>query len=204
MRIGILGSGNIGGTLGKQWAKAGNEVCFGARNPNKGDVQSLVQSLGSKASAKSIDEAIAFGEVILFAIPGSAMDGTIAAHGHALNGKIVIDATNKMGHTPIHSHPAFAKHAPKAQFYRAFNIYGWENFDNPVYNGGLTGDMFFAGPDGQGRKMVEQLITDVGLGPIYLGGPDKADQVDDLFKLWITLFMERRIGRHFAFKLLTD
>src|SRR5258708_409431 len=131
MRIGILGSGNIGETLGKQWAKAWHEICFGVRNVNKPEVQALLQSLGGKATAGSVAEAIALGEVILFAIPGTTMQETITTHAKVLDGKIVIDAANKINASPMNSLADFARLTPHAEVYRAFNSYGWENFDKP-------------------------------------------------------------------------
>lgn len=203
MRIGILGSGKIGGTLGKQWAKAGHEICFGVRNVNKPEVQVLLQSLGEKASAGSLADAIGFGEVILFAIPGGTMDKTVAAYAKALDGKILIDAANKIGASPMNSLPIFAGLTPHAEVYRAFNSYGWENFDKPTING-VTADLFFCGPDGKSRTVMEQLIADVGLEPIYFGGLDQVNRVDDLLKVWFTLAHGQKMGRHLAFKVLKE
>ena len=76
MKIAVLGAGNIGGTLAKKWAKAGHSICFGLRDPGKPYAQELVKSLGSAASASSIAEAIDFGEIVVFAIPGPSMEET--------------------------------------------------------------------------------------------------------------------------------
>ncbi|HLY27181.1 MAG TPA: NAD(P)-binding domain-containing protein [Aggregatilineales bacterium] len=202
MRIGILGSGKIGGTIGKQWVKAGHEVRFGVRDVNKPEVQALVQSLGGNSTAGSHEDAIAFGEVVLFAIPGATMPETVAAHAKALEGKIVIDAANKIGSSPANSLADFARLAPHAEVYRAFNNYGWENFEKPII-GGVQADLFYSGPDGKSRAVVEQLIKDVGLRPIHFGA-DQAERVDDILKIWIMLVREQKMGRHMAFKLLSE
>jgi hypothetical protein len=202
MKIGILGAGNIGGTLGKKWAKAGHTLQFGVRDSQKAEVQALVKSLGAKASASSLAAAIDFAEVIVFAIPGPVMDQTIVAHAKALDGKIVIDTANKIGATPGHSLGTFARETPRASAYRAFNIYGWENFENPEF-GGVPADLFFCGPDGQPRATVEALISAVGLRPIYVGGPEQAGLVDELLRLWFALAIQQRKGRHTTFKVLT-
>jgi predicted dinucleotide-binding enzyme len=203
MRIGILGSGKIGGTLGKAWVKAGHEICFGVRNVNKSEVQALLQSLGGKATAGSVADAIAFGEVVLFAIPGTTMQETITVHAKALDGKIVIDAANKMNVSPMNSLADFARLTPHAEVYRAFNNYGWENFDRPTFNG-VQADLFFSGRDGKSRAVMEQLIADVGLNPIYFGGPEQADRVDDILKIWFVLMRDQKMGRHVALKLLKE
>src|SRR5262245_32583658 len=77
MNIAILGAGNIGGVVWEKWVKAGHTVQYGLRNPDKPEIQDLIKSLGKNASASSMDEAINFGEVVVFAIPGPAMAETI-------------------------------------------------------------------------------------------------------------------------------
>ena len=201
MNVAILGAGRIGGTLGRKWATAGHNIRFGVRNPNKSETQELIRDLNGRASATNMADAIAFGEVVVFAIPGAAMDETIAAHAAALDGKIVIDATNKMGKAVANSLPSFTAQTPKALVFRAFNNLGWENFEDPNYNG-VPADLFYSGPEGQPRAKVEKLIAEVGLRPIYLGEPEQASLVDDLLKLWFTLVSSRNMGRKIAFKLL--
>src|SRR5262245_22104336 len=144
MKIAIVGTGNIGGTLGKKWVNAGHAVRFGARDPLKAEVKALLESLGDKASALSIAAAIAFAEVVVFAIPGGAMDATVAEHARALDGKWVIDTTNKVGAATMNSFAAFAKHTPHAAVYRAFNIYGWENFRDSDF-AGERASLFYCG-----------------------------------------------------------
>src|SRR4051794_31235746 len=120
MQIGILGAGHIGGTLGKKWAGAGHAVRFGVRDPNKPEVQELIRSIGGNPSASTVADAINFGEVVLFAIPGPTMDETITANARALDGKIVIDAANKISEPIAHSLSTFQAQTPKAQYVRAF------------------------------------------------------------------------------------
>ena len=201
MKIAIVGTGNIGGTLGKKWADAGHEVHFGTRDPRKAEVQSLLASLGANALASTIAGAIAFGEVIVFAIPGGAMDETIAEHAKALDGKWVVDTTNKVGSAAMNSFAAFAKHAPHASVYRAFNIYGWENFRDSDF-AGERASLFYCGPDNQHRPELEKLIAAVGLDPVYVGGGEQVDVVDNLVRLWFALARGRNLGRTLALKLL--
>ncbi len=201
MDIAVLGAGKIGGTLGKKWAAAGHTIRFGVRDPHKASLQELTGELAGRAAAATIADAIAFGEVVLFAIPGARMDETIAAHAAALDGKIVIDAANKIGSAVVNSLPVFTSQTPNAQVYRAFNALGWENFAEPLFNG-VPADLFYTGPEGLARQKIERLISDVGLRPMYLGGPEQTGLVDDLLKLWFTLAVGRKYGRRIAFKLL--
>ena len=201
MNIAILGTGNIGSTLGTKWIKAGHSVYFGTRNPQKPEVQALLKSLGANAHAASIEQAIQSSEVVLFAIPGNTMDETITANARALDGKIIIDAANKITSPVMDSLATFAAKTPTAKLYRAFNNYGWENFESPQF-GSNTADLFFCGTEGDSRKAVEKLIADVGLNPVYLGGIDQAAVVDSILKLWFALSSGQKKGRHLAFKVL--
>jgi predicted dinucleotide-binding enzyme len=202
MNIAVIGSGNIGGTLARKWAVAGHQVVFGARDPAKADLQQLVVDIGANARAATIEHAVQGSDVVLFAVPGAAMGATVAALGTALAGKLVFDATNNIGAPVISSVATIAEAAPHASVYRAFNIYGYENFAQPVI-GGVQADLFFAGPDGEARASAEQLIRDVGLHPVWIGGSDHAELLDQFTRIWFTLAFEQKMGRLLAFKLLT-
>ena len=69
MNIAIIGSGHIGGTLGTVWAAKGHHVMFGSRNPQSEKIRALLLTAGGNAQAGSVREAIAFGDVILLAVP---------------------------------------------------------------------------------------------------------------------------------------
>lgn len=130
------------------------------------------------------------------------MAQTVATVGGALNGKLVFDATNNIGAPSINSIATIAGAAPQASVYRAFNIYGFENFAEPVFDG-VQADLFYAGPDGGSRQRAESLIAEVGLNPVWLGGPEKAELIDQLLRIWFTLAFEQKRGRRMALKLLT-
>jgi predicted dinucleotide-binding enzyme len=202
VKVAVVGAGRIGGTLGKKWSRAGQEVHFGVRHPQKPEVQDLVKSLGPNASVSSIPDAIGWGDIVVFAIPGAAMKETITAHARVLDGKIIINGTNNLGAPSMNNQATFAKQTPRAQAYRAFNSYGWGILENPAY-GRVAADLFYCGPDGEERTKVEKLISDVGLNPVFLGGPDSVDIVDNVLKMWFTLASSRKMGRGIAFKLLT-
>lgn len=202
MRIAILGAGNIGGALGRKWVQAGHSIRYGVRDPNKPDVQTLVNDLGENASAARVGEAISSAEVVVFAIPGVALVETVALHAAALDGRIIIDATNNIRAETINNIDVFAERTPNASVYRAFNNYGWEIFANPMFDDSAA-DLFYCGTDGAARAVVDGLIADVGLRPIYLGGLDKVGLVDDILWLWFALAREQNMGRRLAFKVLT-
>ena len=200
MNIGIVGAGNIGGTLGRKWAEAGHDVTFGVRHPESKTVSSVGE--GVRANVTSLSEAVTNAGVIAFAVPGASMAGTVAGLGTLLQDKTVVDATNNIGGDVVNSAEAIVATAPGIQYFRAFNTLGWELFDNPVV-GGVQADMVFCGPDGPPRVTVEQLIADVGLRPVWLGDVGEADVVDGLLRVWIDLSRTRGT-RRLAFKLLED
>jgi predicted dinucleotide-binding enzyme len=204
MKIGILGTGNIGGTLGKKWAQAGHTVKFGARDMDSPHVQSLRNTMQGDYSFGSMEEAIDFGEVVVFAVPGSSADALITEFAQELNVKIVIDATNNMGGPEISRAKTFAAKASQARYFRAFNSYGWENFAKPDF-GDLQADLFYCGDDDStATGAVEGLISDVGLRPIRVGGLDKVPVVDSIVQLWFSLAIGQKLGRHTSLKVLTD
>jgi predicted dinucleotide-binding enzyme len=189
MKIAVIGAGKIGGTIGDKWKAAGHEVVYGLRDASK------------KSGATEIGPALKGAEVVLLAIPGGAVKQLAHDHAKELDGKIVIDATNNFGGPSANQWGELGHAAPKAELYRVFNSYGFDVYVDPKL-GGTQADMFFAGPEGPSQQKVEQLIEDVGLNPVWVGGADAVDTVDGVLRLWFTL--SRRHGRRIAFKLITD
>jgi predicted dinucleotide-binding enzyme len=189
MKIAVIGAGNVGGTVGGAWQKAGHDITYGLRDPSK------------KQGAKPIDAAMAGAEIVLLALPGGAVVDFVREHRGALDGKIVIDATNNFRAPSMHSWSELSEMIPNAQLYRAFNSLGADVFAKPVL-GGEKADLFYAGPDGANGEKIERLIEDAGLRPIRVGGTEQADVVDGVLRLWFTLAQSR--GRRIAFKLISD
>src|ERR1035441_4301578 len=92
LRIGVIGSGRIGGTIGGLWVKAGHPVLFSSRHPE--ELKDLVAGLGPLAQAGPVDQAITFGEVVFIAVPYGALPQIGRDYGAALKDKIVLDACN--------------------------------------------------------------------------------------------------------------
>jgi 8-hydroxy-5-deazaflavin:NADPH oxidoreductase len=102
----------------------------------------------------------------------------------------------------LNSFASFQLHTPQAHLFRAFNSLGWENFADPLFDG-IPADLFYCGPEGDARAAVEQLISDIGLHPMYLGGPEQVGLVDSVASLWFALALGQKRGRHLAFKVLS-
>jgi predicted dinucleotide-binding enzyme len=185
-RIGVIGSGNIGETVGEAWRRAGHEVVFASRSPEP-------------PRTVAIPDAIAGADVVLLAVPGSAVPRLLAEHGAALDGRLVIDASNDVGAERLHHADVYGS-APGARFVRAFNTLGFELFADPAI-GGDVADLFWCGPEDAG---VEALIADVGLRPVRVGGIDAIDVVDGAARLWLTLVFRQGHPRRLAFRMLAD
>ncbi len=202
LRIAILGAGNIGGTLGRKWVAAGHRVAFGVTNPDGERAQALRTELGTKVTIGPVADALTGSDVVVMALPGKVMDEVISKFATQLDGKIIVDTANRLGGGPMNSFATFQAHTPHARVSRAFNSLGWENFADPMFDG-TQADLFYCGPDGDSREVVEQLIADVGLRPIRVGDVDQVGLVDSVGALWFALVFGQGKGRHLAFKVLS-
>jgi len=177
MRIGIVGVGPVGQTLGTSWARAGHVVAFGSRDPARAAeaVTGLVD-----ARAASQEEAAAFGEVVLWT-PRDVMptDPDILA------GKIVLDPNNR-GPGPDGSYasprpegPSLAERlqaaAPRARVVKAFNTVVMRLLkEDPERLRSSGAQVFLAGDDAEAKTVAATLAADIGLGAVDLGGLESA------------------------------
>jgi predicted dinucleotide-binding enzyme len=198
MKIGIIGAGNIGATLARKWSTAGHQLMIATRDPSSPRAQGLQNELANNARLGSPEDTVAFGDVVLFAIPGRTMPETVQQLGKTLDGKLVIDATNAVGNPIMNSVGAITSAAPTAQVFRAFNSLPWETFADPQF-GDVQADLFYCGP-AERRDVIERLIRDVGLEPVYVGELNWITVVDPIAGLFFAL--SQRLGRGLAFKLL--
>lgn len=200
MNIAVLGVGNIGGTLGKKWASAGHHVVFGTRDANSRKAQVLRQALPT-AKIDTVANSLTGAEMIVVAIPHATVAETVKQNAAAFAGKTVIDTTNNFGALVINNLAAIQAAVPTAQVFRAFNSLGWELFANPQV-GGQTIDHFYCGPDNDRRPVVDKLIEEIGVHPVWVGTNDAVNIVDALGSLWVTLISRRGYPRGIALKLV--
>jgi 8-hydroxy-5-deazaflavin:NADPH oxidoreductase len=195
MRIAVIGTGRIGGTIGRAFARAGHDVVFGSRSP--GD-DSAAQDSGARVA--DIATALDGAEVVALALPGPAVDGLLDEHADALAGRLILDCANRVGGPgPANSHDAISSKVSGARYARVFNSLGAENLADPQFGDGPA-DMFFSAPEGD-RATVGQLIEAVGLRPVYLGDGQQ-EVVDGVLGVWFALVMGQHHSRHLAFRTL--
>src|SRR5436305_889974 len=116
LTIAVLGAGNIGGALGRKWSGAGHQIAFGVSDPKGTKAQALRTELGDKVKIGSVADVLgAKPDVVVMALPGAAMDATITTYATELDGRILIDAANRMGGGPMNSFAIFREHTPHAR-----------------------------------------------------------------------------------------
>jgi len=174
-KVGIIGSGRIGGTLGRIWAGAGHSVMFSSLDLDHD--KKLAAEVGANASAGTPRQAAAFGEVLLVAVPYHALPSVGKDLGGLLKGKVVIDACN-----PIASRDgeiakwaeekgaglASAELLPGARIVRAFNAVGYSRLPDAAARQPRFG-MPIAGDDPKAIAIASGLIRDVGYEPVLIG-----------------------------------
>lgn len=189
--IAIIGTGNVGSTLGKIWAEAGHRIVYGSRTPNASRVRNLVNATGHGATATSQAAAAAQGEIILIPVPPTAIPEVIASLGD-LSGKIVIDPTNYWSFegsypiSPRDPRESLAEEvqalAPGAIVVKAFNTLNYTIMEDPSRAGGPV-TVPIAGNDTAAKARVARLVEDVGLEPLDVGPLQAAEYLEEMLRL---------------------
>lgn len=208
MTIGIIGSGNVGGTLGTRWAIAGHNIVYGTRNEQAEDIKQLLTEAGGKARAATIEEAARAGEVLLLSIPWKASQSVLESLGD-LTGKVLIDATNPLlpdlsgldTGTTTSAGEKVAEWARGAKVVKAFNTIGFNIMANPSF-GSDRPVLFYCGDDGPAKDKVKQLGEAIGFEACDAGPLSQSRVLEPFALLWVSLAVKYGYGRDIAFKLL--
>ncbi len=183
MKIGVIGAGGIGGTIGTLWAKAGHEVLFSSRNPDK--LTDLVAAAGPTAMAGTVAEAAASANLLLLAVyfwtTDDAIQAATEADANALNDKILIDATNpyireggKILRVPdVSSGLELAAKLPQAHVVKAYNTLPTATFAQEAHRPDPYA-LFYCGNNPRAKATVAQLISDSGFVGVDTGDLNQA------------------------------
>lgn len=214
MKVGILGSGDVGRKLADGFIELGHTVEIGSRNPHQ---EKITEWMGkhdkSKALSGTFAEAASFGELVVIA---TLWSGTVNAIKMAdpknFANKIVIDVTNPLdfsngmpprlavGHTDS-AGEIVQRMLPDSKVVKAFNTVGNPHFTHPDFQGGPP-TMFICGNDDQAKKsVIDDILTKFGWETLDIGGIESARLLEPLALLWITHYIRTGNGDH-AFKLL--
>ena len=181
LKIGIIGSGRIGGTMGEHWVKAGHAVMFSSRHPE--NLKELAAGLGPRAHVGTPREAAKFGDVVFIAVPYSAMPEIGREYASELKGKVVVNASNPIPRRdgPIAEEAqkkgagvADAELLPGARVARAFNFPGANVFKTEANRAGEKIAVPVAADDKEAMEVAARLVRDAGFEPVIVGPLAKA------------------------------
>lgn len=200
MKVGIIGAGNVGQTLGGGLAKAGHEVLYGVRDPK-------AEKYAELAGAVTVREAVETADAIIVATPWAHTEDAVRSAGD-FGGKPLLDATNPIGPGFVLTHghddsgaEQVQRWATNARVVKVFNSTGRENMADPSY-GDRRGAMLVCGDDDDACAVAKTLAEDVGFETVVAGDLKEARLLEPLAMLWIKLAMVRGEGRNFAFGFL--
>jgi 8-hydroxy-5-deazaflavin:NADPH oxidoreductase len=202
MKIAIIGAGNVGGALAVQWQNAGHSVVIGTRDAGSPKVQKVLAT-NPHIAVKSVADAANQADVVLIATPPAVIFDIISQVGD-FSGKVVIDATNAIRQKPEPF--ATVYHAlqgkTNAEVVKCFNSTGFENMQNPVYDGAAI-DMFMAGDSLKAKEVAAQLALDAGFGKCWdFGKADRVELLEQFALAWINLAIMQGHGRNIAFRVV--
>lgn len=202
MRIGIFGSGMIGGTLARLWLGAGHEVRFGARDPERTRLKA--RSIDARAGVSDFAATAEWGEALLLAIPLHATPEVGAAISAGARGKPVLDAGNAIPHRdgPVAAEAVqngsgswVAGHLPGAHVVKAFNTVYFKTIAAEAHRRGAKVGVPLAGDDERALAVAEQLVRDAGLEPVRVGRLAESGRLDFGSPVWNTGMTVREIKR---------
>jgi predicted dinucleotide-binding enzyme len=211
MKIGILGSGVVGQSLGAGFARRGDEVVVGSREGGGDKLRQWAAGTEGCGRAGTFAEAAAFGEIVVLATLWAGTENALRlADAASLAGKVVIDVTN-----PLETSAGLPRLAlgfsdsggeqvqrwlPGARVVKAFNIITAGEMVNPEFPCGPP-TMFICGDDDGAKQTVLGICRDFGWEVVDIGGIDGARLLEPLAMLWITHGIRTGAWSH-AFKLL--
>jgi 8-hydroxy-5-deazaflavin:NADPH oxidoreductase len=185
LKIGVIGTGRIGGNLATLWAKAGHELVLSSRHPE--ELQDLARSLGAKVRVGSPREAAVFGDVVLISVPYGALPQIGRDLRRELAGKIVLDTGNpypeRDGEMAEEARRkgtgvASAEFLPGTRLVRAFNAINYNDLKGQAHRDGDPVAIPLAGDDADALAVAERLVKDAGFAPVVVGPLSRAREFD--------------------------
>ena len=189
MKIGIIGAGMIGGTLGPLWLKAGHEVCYGTRHPERVNVPG--------ARSETTATAAQWSDVLFIAVPLGATESVAQAVTPWAKDKLVMDAGNvilarepavaaAIARSGTGSGVWVAQHLPGAHVVKAFNTVNFKTLQSQTGRPADTLGIPLAGDDEQALGLAQQLVRDVGFEPVVVGVLSEARHFEVGTPVWNT------------------
>ena len=213
MKVGVLGTGPVGQALGRGFILTGHDVMMGSRKAGGEAAKTWVKEMGPKASEGTFADAARFGDLVVFAVDGTALAEVAAAAGEgALAGKVIIDPSNPLDTS--HGFPpglaiagndsggeTLQRLVPEARVVKAFNTTNNSLFYKPDLPGGPP-DMFIAGDDAEAKRVVGGIVRDFGWNLVDLGPIKSSRWLEAMCIAWVMACAPDRNWQK-AFKLLS-
>ncbi len=202
LKIGIVGTGHIGGALASLWAKAGYEITISSRHPD--ELRALARSLGPNVHVGTPREAAAFGDVVLISVPYGALPQVGRDLAPELSGKIVLDTgnpyPNRDGAMAVEARRkgtgvASAEYLPGVRLVRAFNAIIAGFLTSESHRPGELVAIPLAGDDPQALAVAERLVRDAGFDPVVVGGLARARLFDVGTPVYVKLLTARELRK---------
>jgi 8-hydroxy-5-deazaflavin:NADPH oxidoreductase len=185
--IAIIGTGNVGGALGPQFAKLGHDVIYGSREPGREDVQALVSKTSGNASAQLPVEAVSAADIVVIATKWVDTEVAVKSLGD-LSGKVILDPTNavRRDEAGIRSHDVetstgemIQSWAPNSMVVKAFNTLGAATMADPASAGGPM-TIPIAGNDALAKARIAELVTGIGFEVVDMGDIAAAHAIEQM------------------------
>lgn len=210
MKIGILGSGDVGLKLADSFIATGHTVKIGTRSPEK--IAAWTARHADKGSTGSFSDAASFGEIIVLATLWEGTPSALQLAGaRNFSDKVVVDVTNPLdfskgvpprlavGHTDSGGE-IVQRLLPDAWVVKAFNIVGNMHMFHPDFPGGPP-TIFVCGNDQRAKTSVTEILAAFGWETVDIGGIEGSRLLEPLAMLWILYYFKTGTSNH-AFKLL--
>jgi len=209
MKIAFIGCGQVGAPLADHLQRVGHSVTLGAHSPNSESVKKAL-ARNPNLSVAPPKDAVRDAEVVFLATPFQANESALNAVSEEIRGKILVDCTNPVGPNLSHGlnnelsgSEVVQKLVPEAKVVKAFTIYGFENFENPTYPGyTILPVMMFCGNDSAAKRIVGELIGQLGWEPLDVGGLEQALHLEHLTLLWIRMVRVNGHSPHMVWAVL--
>ena len=190
--IAIIGTGDVAGALGTEFAAQGHTIVYGSRNPARDEVRALVERTGDDATATTPAESVVGADIVVMAVPGAVVEAVTGSLGD-LSGKIIIDPTNAIdrhadGYLTLSydtsSAEVIQRNAPGAHVVKAFNTLNWRTMVDPDSSGGPV-SIPLVGDSTEAKARVAELVAGMGLEPIDVGPLRYARHIEGMLLIWV-------------------
>ena len=203
MKIAILGTGNVGRALARSTTRAGHDVVLSSSNPAA--AQGVAAAIGARVAATNA-EAVSGAEVVILAVPTAVVADVVSDLRTALDGRIVVDVTNRPTPDPDGKRTSSIAEelqalAPQARVVKAFNTAFAARQEEPSI-GDMQADAYVAADDEDAKRQILRLAESIGFRPIDVGPLAQARTLEGMAWIHISLQMQHQWPWQSAWKIV--